>query len=256
MKIIFIYFFSPRFNPRTNDCDREEEVKCVMNIHEFLAKKIVKKKSKVKLLPKPESKSQPQPISSELVGDHQSKLKSDVNKPSSKTKEELHLSPGLKTPGLSVADESSPTSKFPSSRISQSGFQRPTTPHQTVVDDGSNLLPNSNGETFTNSQKFSQSSSSTTTLNGTDIFDPSEIVSTQSVSTNQPSSQQSTLIRDDSSSPTSTEKPEVPSGSGSCRSNGQLIIDGLDCTKFFKCVNGIPSSQDCPFGLRFSFIIL
>ena len=224
-----------------------------MNIHEFLAKKIVKKKSKVKLLPKPESKSQPQPISSELVGDHRSKLKSDVNHPSSKTKEELHLSPGLKTPGSSVADESSPTSKFPSSRISQSGFQRPTTPHQTVVDDGLNLLANSFafGETFTNSQRFSQSSTSTTTLNGTDLFNPSEIVSTQSVSTNQPSSQQSTLVRDDSSSPTSTEKP-----AGSCRSNGQLIIDGLDCTKFFKCVNGVPSSQDCPFGLRFSFIIL
>ena len=87
---------------------------------------------------------------------------------------------------------------------------------------------------------------------------------------NSVSSQEPTLVRDNSSSVTpvnsqfSSQEPTLVSsddssstfGSGSCRSNGQLIIDGLDCTKFFKCIRGVPSSQECPFGLRYLILIL
>ena len=53
--------------------------------------------------------------------------------------------------------------------------------------------------------------------------------------------------------PETTTSPTLDSssGSGTCKNNGQLIIDGLDCTKFFKCDQGVPIHQECPFGLRY-----
>ena len=35
-----------------------------------------------------------------------------------------------------------------------------------------------------------------------------------------------------------------------CDNDGALMIDGLDCTKFFKCSNGVPHLLRCPEGLR------
>ena len=40
----------------------------------------------------------------------------------------------------------------------------------------------------------------------------------------------------------------------SCRREGDLLPD-LDCSRFLKCHNGVPTSLSCPAGLRFGSLL-
>ena len=52
-----------------------------------------------------------------------------------------------------------------------------------------------------------------------------------------------------SQSAVASKKPKAL-GSGTCDQEGELLIDGLDCSKFYKCIQGSLYSHHCPNGMR------